>query len=199
MRSYYCAIISLFTYPAVRKFFFLCAFTLLSALTLLCPKFFSCALLLFSKFFWGAHLPYCAIILLFAYLAARQIFFSCAVTCCDIISLFAYPAVRKFFFFFFSCAVTLLSALSLPCCVQNFSCALLLFSKIFFVCTYPAMPLSCFSLTLLCHYSALHLPCRVFFFFRLVYPDVPLDYFSSHLPCCALYFFGAYPAVQSSV
>ncbi len=76
--------------------------------------------------------------------------------------------------------------------------------------TYPAMPLLCCVLTLLCPYFSTRLPCRtliflrpypaVLLFFLYAYPAVPLffcaftpytavltllcSYFSSHLPCC---------------
>ncbi len=104
------------------------------------------------------------------------------------------------------------AALSLPCCPLKFFCALT---------PYPAV------LTLLCSYPALRLPLTLlcpYFFSRLSYSAVPLDYFffialtllalkkkifffaptllplffcvrSNYLPCCALIFLRTYPTV----
>jgi len=73
---------------------------------------------------------------------------------------------------------------NLPCCARILQHAFLsAVALIYFALNYPAVPLSCFVLTLLCNdiillfaYPAVRLSCSSL--------TLLCDYFSAHLPCC---------------
>ncbi len=145
-----------------------CAQFFSCTLTLPAANFFSCTLALLAANSFCGHLPCCALIFFHTHLpSCALIFFRAHLPCCALIFFFAriLPCCALIFFF----------RAHLPCCALK--------KNFFFAHHYLAVPLSCFSLTLMYAIFFRHLSCCAIIFFR------------AHLLYCAIILLFAYPAV----